>query len=446
MDFEPFYLACLSHASYLIADGGEAAVVDPQRDVDGYLEAAERLGARIVAVIETHLHADFVSGHQELAARTGAQIYIGRRAGAEFAHVAVADGQELRLGGATLRFLETPGHTPEGICIYVDGTPPRLLTGDTLFIGDVGRPDLAGGRGFTPEEMAAMLYESLHGKILTLPDDVEVWPAHGAGSACGRAISNERSSTLGPQRRLNWALQPMAKAEFVRLMTENLAPPPAYFVHDAEENRRGAPPLGDLPPPRPLRPDEIPPGAVVLDVRDGAAFARGHLPGSVNVALAGPFAPWAGAVIPLGTPIVLVADGTTEVNEAAVRLARIGVETVAGFLGGGIAAWDAAGRPVATLRQIAVADLAAELPAAVLDVRRPGEFAAGHVPGARSLPLDRLAGAPVEAPRGRPLYVVCASGYRSSAAASLLAARGLDVVNVVGGTNAWIAAGLPIER
>ena len=446
--FESFYLACLSHASYLIADGGEAAIVDPQRDVDGYIAAAERLGVRIVAVIETHLHADFVSGHRELAARTGARIYIGRRASVEFPHVAVGDGDDIRIGDTALHILETPGHTPEGICVLVvgGGDAARLLTGDTVFIGDVGRPDLAGGLGITPEEMAGMLYDSLHQKILVLPDDVEVWPAHGAGSACGRAISDERSATLGQQRRMNWALQPMPRADFVRLMTENLAPPPAYFVHDAEENRRGAPALADLAPARPLRPDAIPERAVLLDIRDTAAFARGHVPGSVNVALAGPFAPWAGAVIALGTPIVLVADGPEAVNEAAMRLARIGVETVVGFLDGGIATWAAAGLPVATLKQIAVADLAATLPAAILDVRRPREFAAGHLPGARSLPLDRMTtGAAVEGPPTGPLYVICASGYRSSAAASVLLARGLDVVNVVGGTNAWIAAGLPVE-
>ena len=296
--FEPFYLSCLAHASYLIADGDEAVVVDPQRDVDLYIEEAKRLGAKIVGVIETHLHADFVSGHRELAGRTGARIYMGRRAGAEFPHVPVADGDEIRIGKLALRFLETPGHTPESLCALVTGPdePTRLLTGDTLFIGDVGRPDLAGGRGFTPEEMAGMLYESLHEKILALPDEIEVWPAHGAGSACGRAISNERSSTLGQQKRLNWALAPMPKAEFVKLMTENLAPPPAYFAHDAEANRRGAPALDELPPPAPLRAEAIPDGAMLLDVRDGAAFARGHVPGSVNVGLGGAFAPWAGAV------------------------------------------------------------------------------------------------------------------------------------------------------
>src|ERR687884_1998817 len=255
MYFKQFYLGCLAHASYLIGSDGEAAVVDPQRDVDQYVAEAEAQGLKIKYVIETHLHADFVSGHRELAARTGAEIVFGERAGARFPHRAVRDGDELKVGRVRLRVLETPGHTPESISVVVTDTEvsneaQKVLTGDTLFIGDVGRPDLAGARGYTSEEMAAMLYDSLHEKLLKLDDLTEVYPAHGAGSMCGRNISQETSSTIGQQRQFNCALQPMSKDEFVRTMTTGLAPAPDYFSHDAEYNRTGAPPIKDLPRPR----------------------------------------------------------------------------------------------------------------------------------------------------------------------------------------------------
>src|SRR6476660_74963 len=259
MYFKQFYLACLAHASYLIGSDGEAAVVDPQRDVDEYLEEADAQGFKIKYVIETHLHADFVSGHQEIAARTGAQIIFGAKAGASFEHRAVKDGEELTMGSVVLRFLETPGHTPEGICVLVTapGEPQKLLTGDTLFIGDVGRPDLAGGKGYTPQMMAEMMYESLHGKIMKLPDDVEVYPAHGAGSMCGKNMSKETWSTIGEQRKFNYALQPMTKAQFVHMMTADLPEAPSYFPRDAEINRKGATLLEELPRPSQLTPQEI---------------------------------------------------------------------------------------------------------------------------------------------------------------------------------------------
>ena len=278
--FQQFYLNCLAHASYLVAEGGEAAVIDPQRDVQQYIEVAAWIGAKIKYVIETHLHADFVSGHRELAARTGATIVFGARAGAQILHKSASNGTVLPLGSVELRALETPGHTPESICWIVveKGRPTKALTGDTLFIGDVGRPDLAGASGFTPEQMAGMLYDSLHTTLLTLPDDVEVWPAHGAGSACGRNLSKETSSTIGVQRRTNYALQPMAREEFIRMMTTGLTPPPRYFPFDAEINRHGARPLAELTAglltSDRVR-DAIAGGAVVLDVRDGASFSAG---------------------------------------------------------------------------------------------------------------------------------------------------------------------------
>ena len=305
MYFKQFYLACLAHASYLIGSDGAAAVVDPQRDVDEYISEAEAQGLEIKYVIETHLHADFVSGHQELAARTGAEIVFGEQANAQFEHRAVRDGEEIRLGKVRLRFIETPGHTPEGICVLVTDTevsdqPQKILTGDTLFIGDVGRPDLAGGKGYTPQMMAEMMFDSLHGKILKLPDEVEVYPAHGAGSMCGRNMSKETSSTVGEQRKFNYALKPMTKEQFVSLMTADLPEAPAYFPRDAEINRSGARELSELSPPKALSPQEVSElrddGHVLLDVRSAADFGAGHVPGSVNIGLGGQFAIWAGSL------------------------------------------------------------------------------------------------------------------------------------------------------
>src|SRR5262245_24713332 len=300
MVFRQFYLGCLAHASYLIGDAGEAAVVDPRRDVEEYLAEAAAHGLTIRHIIETHLHADFVSGHIELAHRTGGRIYLGAKAGVAFSHVPVHEGDEIRMGPTTLRFLETPGHTPEGVCVLVleQGAPRKILTGDTLFIGEVGRPDLVGSKGLEPAEMAGMLYDSLHRKILPLPDEVEVYPAHGAGSSCGRNISSKTFSTLGEQRRTNYALQPMSREEFVARVASELPPPPPYFAHDAEENRLGPRRLAELPSPIALAPaaaqTRLLEGAVALDVRPAAAFGTAHVPGAVNIGLSGQFAAWAG--------------------------------------------------------------------------------------------------------------------------------------------------------
>src|SRR5215216_5316646 len=284
MHFKQFYLACLAHASYLIGSDGEAAVGDPQRDIDEYISEANARDLKIKYVSETHLHADFVSGHQEIAARTGAQIVFGAQAGVEFEHRAVKDGEEITMGSAVLRFIETPGHTPEGICVLITapGEPQKLLTGDTLFIGDVGRPDLAGGKGYTPQMMAEMMYDSLHGKLLKLPDATEVYPAHGAGSMCGRNMSKETSSTIGEQRKFNYALKPMSKDQFVQMLTADLPEAPSYFPRDAEINRSGARELSALQPPQPLTPQQVlelrDAGHVLLDVRSAADFGGGHVP------------------------------------------------------------------------------------------------------------------------------------------------------------------------
>ena len=432
MYFHQFYLSCLAHASYLIADGGEAVIVDPQRDVDHYLDAAKQRGAAIRYVIETHLHADFVSGHRELAARSGAEIVFGARANAAFPHRAVCEGEVLRVGSVELRAIETPGHTPESISWLVieNGHPSKLLTGDTLFIGDVGRPDLASSRGHTSEEMASMLYDSLRTKILTLPDDVEVWPAHGAGSACGRNISSELSSTIGLQRRLNWALQPMPRDEFIRKLTDGLAAPPRYFPRDAELNRLGPRSLGEVGLPL-LGPDELPHGALILDVRDAGAFGRRHIDGAINIGLDGNFASWSGTLLPFDIPIVIVADDETFASQAVMRLARVGIENVAGY----ITAIDDFG--TASLPQLTTQELR-EARIAVLDVRRRGEFAESHIPGAQNVPLDEIPERVREIDREQPLAVICAGGYRSSIACGLLARAGFTkVMNVQGGTEEW---------
>jgi glyoxylase-like metal-dependent hydrolase (beta-lactamase superfamily II)/rhodanese-related sulfurtransferase len=441
MIFEQFYLGCLAHASYLVGDGGECAIVDPQRDVDHYLDAAARLGCTIKYVIETHLHADFVSGHRELAARSGATIVFGANANAAFDHLAVHDGDTLRVGSVELRAMETPGHTPESISWVVveNGAPRKVLTGDTLFIGDVGRPDLAGGRGFTPQQMAAALYDSIHGKLLMLPDDVEVWPAHGAGSACGKNISKERSSTIGIQRNTNWALQRMTKDEFVNILTSEMPPAPPYFSRDAEINRLGARPLGEVTAPRVTPAEALRDGNVLLDVRSESAFAAGHAHGAINIGLGGQFASWAGTLIPAGAPIVVIAENEARAAEAIMRLARVGIESVVG--------WLMADEELQsdTLPQITVDELR-NRGVSILDVRQPGEYAAGHVPGATNVPLGEVPNHLDDFDRHEPLAVICGGGYRSSAAASLLQRAGhTRLFNVIGGTGAWVRAGFATE-
>jgi glyoxylase-like metal-dependent hydrolase (beta-lactamase superfamily II)/rhodanese-related sulfurtransferase len=460
MFFKQFYLGCLAHASYLIGSDGEAVVVDPQRDVDQYIVEAQAQGLKIKFVVETHLHADFVSGHRELATRTGAEVVFGEKAGARFPHRAVRDGDELKVGRVTLRVLETPGHTPESISLVVVDTeasraPQKVLTGDTLFIGDVGRPDLAGASGYTPEMMAALMYDSLHEKLLKLDDSVEVWPAHGAGSMCGRNISKETSSTIGEQRRFNYALAPMPKDEFVRMMTTDLQEAPAYFPKDAEINRAGAQSLSALAPLASLTAIEVASlkgqGHVVLDVRAAEEFGAGHVPGSINIGLSGQFASWVGTLVPLGTPLIIVARDETESEEAFMRLARVGHESVRGYLRGGVDAWREAGLEVSEVAQVSVEQLRRMLDERpelqVLDVRRPAEYAAGHAPRAASAPLgQRLKEDAARLDPTRPVAVICAGGYRSSAATSVLLPLGFKkLFNVKGGTGAWVAAGFPVE-
>ena len=456
MFFRQYYLECLSHASYLIGDtgSGRAVVVDPQRDVDAYVADAAEHGLTIVQVLETHFHADFLSGHLELAERTGATIGYGRAAAgrAEFPIVTFADGDRIELGvderGVTLEVRETPGHTPESISIVVHdgrGDPYGVLTGDTLFIGDVGRPDLLASVGVTADELARLLYHSLHDRLLALPDATKVFPAHGAGSACGKQLSTETVSTIGEQRRTNYALAPMSEDEFVDAVTQGQSVAPLYFAFAANRNRQQRDLLAADTTVPTLTLDEVlahqRSGAVVLDARDDTTFALGHLRGSINVGLGGRFAEYAGEVMRPATPIVLVTPPGHE-SEAKVRLARIGFDDVVGALGQPTEAFVAHPEHVAHLSRLTAGVLEhrmAELPdLAVIDVRNAGEVALGSIPGARHLPLPALLDNLGGLDRDVPTVVFCAGGYRSAIASSLLRAHGFrDVSDLLGGYTAW---------
>jgi glyoxylase-like metal-dependent hydrolase (beta-lactamase superfamily II) len=450
MILEQYYLGCLSQASYLIGDErtGTAVVVDPRRDVDDYLADAARHGLRIEHVILTHFHADFVAGHLELQRRTGARIHLGPGAQAEYEFSPLSDGQVFEFGDVRLRILHTPGHTPEGVSVLVYDTavdaqrPRAVLTGDTLFIGDVGRPDLLASVGVTADALAGMLYRSLRDKLLTLPDDTLLYPGHGAGSACGKNLSAETVSTIGEQRRGNYALQPMSEAEFVRLVTADQPEAPAYFSRDAELNRQRRPLLEERlhEELRPLTLDAVlaaqRDGAVVLDTRDPAAFAGGHLAGSLHVGLGGRFATWAGTLIPLDRPIVVVAAPGRE-REAATRLGRVGFDRVLGYLDGGVAGVRDAALLVRHPGRVTAEEVAGLAGVALIDVRSPAEHADEAIPGSRNIPLHRLPERLAEVPPGRVL-VYCRSGERSSTAASLLEQSGRrDIVDLVGGITAW---------
>ena len=449
MKFKQFYLGCLSHASYYLGSNGEAAIIDPQRDVQQYIDEAAANGEKIKYIIETHSHADFVSGHLELAERTGAEIIYGKSAKTTFPTRKVSDGDELDLGKIRLKFLETPGHTPEGITILADDTenpdtPIKMFTGDTLFIGDVGRPDLVGSKGFTAEQMGAMLYDSLHEKILPLPDDTEVYPAHGAGSLCGKSLSEETWSTLGNQRQFNYALQPMSKADFVKIVAADQPEVPMYFPKSASKNLEGSVSLDALPEPVSLNTSEIDSfTGIVLDVREKNEYGGGHIKGAINIGLAGQFASWAGTLITIGTPIAIAAETKEQVDEAFLRLARVGIETVKGY----IIISDYEHQLVVT-EQVTALEVSKRLGdhAQFIDVRRSQEYANGHAAGALNIALDRLAMEVDKLDPEKRTYVICQSGYRSSIGTSILENAGIKhLVNVAGGTNAWTEAGLDTE-
>jgi hydroxyacylglutathione hydrolase len=446
MNFKQFYLGCLSHASYYIGSENEAAVIDPQRDVQQYLDEALGQGQKIKYVIETHSHADFVSGHIELAEKTGAEIVYGQRANTHFPTHKVKDGDELSVGNIRLRFLETPGHTPEGITILADDGEGsiKMFTGDTLFIGDVGRPDLIGSKGFTAEQMAGMLYDSLHYKIMPLPDETEVYPAHGAGSLCGKSLSKETWSTLGEQRKFNYALQPMNKDEFIKLVACDQSDVPMYFPKSAAKNLEGSRALEDLPKPREFTSDEIDSfDGVVIDVRVNHEYGAAHVRNAINIGLGGQFASWAGTIIPIGTPVAIAAATKEQVDEAFMRLARVGHESVKGY----ILMSDYIGE-TEKIVQISAGDVNEILSDQIqfVDVRRPGEHAGGHAPKTINLPLDKLSNELDKLDPSKATYVICQSGYRSSLATSVLENAGFGkLYNVTGGTKAWIDAGFETE-
>jgi hydroxyacylglutathione hydrolase len=452
MNFKQFYLGCLAHASYYIGSGKEAAIIDPQRDIQQYIDEAAANGQTIKYVIETHSHADFVSGHIELAGKTGAQIVYGERAETAFPTLKVSDGDELEIGDVRLTFRETPGHTPESITIIAkdttdDSAPLKMFTGDTLFCGDVGRPDLIGSKGFTSEQMGGMLFDSLRDKVLTYPDETEVYPAHGAGSLCGKSLSSETWSTLGAQRATNYALKPMSKDEFVKIVSSDQPQVPAYFPKSAERNLAGPAGFDELPKPRKLSSEEITSfDGVVLDVRSAAEFGAGHVPNAINIGLSGKFASWAGTFIPVGTAIAIAADTEAQVDEAFMRLARVGLETVRGFV-----LMDEYTGDAKAIEQVSVNEVAeltqTEKGLQFVDVRQPGEYGAGHADRARNLPLDSLDKNIDKLDPSIPTYVICQSGYRSSLATSILENAGFkNVANVKGGTTAWIDATLPTEK
>lgn len=462
MWLKQYYLGCLAHASYLIGDEatGTAVVVDPQRDIDQYLQDASRNQFHIDYVFLTHFHADFLAGHIELRDRVGAEICLGAQAQADFDFRRFAQGDTLAFGQVRLEILETPGHTPEAISILVydlaqDAQHPHaVLTGDTLFIGDVGRPDLMASVGISATELAGMLYDSLRQKLLPLPDETLVYPAHGAGSMCGKNLSSETFSTLGTQRRFNYALQPMNKSEFVALVTADQPEAPSYFSYDAMLNRRERPTLEQTLQQvlKPLTLDEVVRqmnmGTQVLDVRDAAVFEAGYLHGSVNVGLQGNFATWAGTVLKQDTPIVLIAAPGQE-EEAAMRLGRIGFDDIVGYLSGGAEALSARPDLVRTIERLTADGLAEALatstPPVVLDVRGPGERSDKYIEGSVHLPLNRLQRQLHDVPRDRKVVLQCAGGYRSAIAASILANHGLtEIADLVGGLAAWEEAGLDL--
>jgi hydroxyacylglutathione hydrolase len=455
-----FYLNCLAHASYLIGDEttGTAAVVDPQRDVDRYLAFAADHDLQIRHVLLTHFHADFLAGHLELRDRAGATIYLASGARAEYAATLLAEGEAIELGRVRLVALHTPGHTPESMSIVVydrgdADAPHAVLTGDTLFVGDVGRPDLRAALGWSAAQLGDLLYDSLHGKLMPLPDATLVYPAHGAGSLCGKAISRETVSTIGEQRRANYALQPMSKAAFVDLVTADQPDAPPYFTYDAVLNSRERQTLTDALT-RELTPlsldavlDLTARAAQLLDTRDPIEFAVAHLRGSINIGLIGQYATWAGTVLSRDQPIVVVADPGAEA-ESALRLGRIGFDHVAGYLEGGLHSADArADLIVSTERiapEVAAQRMAAPIAPLVVDVRQAAERARKHIAGSLHIPLGRLIERLHELPEDRPLLVHCAGGYRSSIAASLLQRSGRTRVSeLAGGIGAWESAGFP---
>ncbi|WP_258105069.1 rhodanese-like domain-containing protein [Marinoscillum sp. MHG1-6] len=458
MKVEQIYTGCLAQGAYYIESAGEAAIIDPLRESAPYIEKAQREGANIKYVFETHFHADFVSGHVDLSQKTGAKIIYGPGANADFDFYESKDGEEFPLGDIKIKVLHTPGHTLESatyLLIDENGKEAAIFSGDTLFIGDVGRPDLAQKGNLTQEGLAGMLYDSLRSKIMTLPDDVVVYPAHGAGSACGKNMSKETSDTLGHQKETNYALNAkLTKPQFIEAVLDGLLPPPQYFAQNVAMNKSEAIGLdkvlekGQVP----LDPDTFESianheGALVLDTRSAAAFAEEHVPNSIFIGIDGGFAPWVGALIPdLQQAIVFISDEGRE-EEVVTRLSRVGYDNTLGYLKGGLSAWKAGGKETESIKSIPAEELENSLNSHelnILDVRKPGEFTAEHVKEAFNLPLDYLNSNMHELDKNKTYHIHCAGGYRSMIASSILKSRGFEhLVDIAGGFNAISKTNVP---
>ena len=457
MKIEQIYTGCLAMAAYYIESNGEAAIIDPLRETAPYIRKAEKDNARIKYIFETHFHADFVSGHLELSEKTGGQIVYGPGANCTFSCYEAKDGEEFKVGNITIKALHTPGHTPESTTYLLTDEHGRqhcIFSGDTLFIGDVGRPDLAIKSNVTQDELAGMLYDSLHTKIMVLSDDVIVYPAHGAGSACGKNMSKETFDTLGHQKKVNYALQAKSKEQFIKEITDGLLPAPQYFSKNAMLNKQGAESLDNVYSHglKKLSPAELEviveeTQALVLDTRDPQVFAQGFIPGSINIGINGQFAPWVGALITdLKQPLVLVCEEGKE-EETIMRLARVGYDNTVGYLNGGINSWKSAGKELDTVKSVSAAEFEtryADGNLKVLDVRRPAEYSTEHVVNAENKPLDFINDWTGDLNRDETYYVHCAGGYRSMVTASILKSRGFEnLVEVAGGYGAIAKTNIP---
>ncbi|MEI7584729.1 MBL fold metallo-hydrolase [Runella sp.] len=454
MKIEQIYTGCLAQGAYYIRSEGEAAVIDPLREVSPYIDRATKDGAKIKYVFETHFHADFVSGHLDLSEKTGAPIVFGPNAKTGFEAYIATDGEEFQLGKVKIRVLHTPGHTMESTCYLLldeNGKETALFSGDTLFIGDVGRPDLAQKSNLTINDLAGYLYDSLRGKIMPLPNDVIVYPAHGAGSACGKNMSKETTDTLGNQKMFNYALRAdMIKEEFIKEVTNGLTKPPQYFPQNVKMNKDGYESIdvvmarGDKAlSPAAFEAAANETGAVVLDTRSAQVFNKDFIPNSINIGLKGDFAPWVGALIPDIKQELLLVTESGEEEETVLRLARVGYDNVIGYLDGGIEAWKKAGQETDSITSISAEELAEKIEnVLVIDVRRPSEYTAEHIDGAKNLPLDSINDLMAEFPKNQTMYIHCAGGYRSMIAASILKSRGYDnLVDVAGGFAAILQTG-----
>ncbi len=448
MKIEQIYTGCLAQGAYYIQSSNEVAIIDPLREVDPYIEKAQKEGAQIKYVFETHFHADFVSGHVDLSKKTGAPIVYGPNAKTTFEATIAEDGQVFKLGNISIKVLHTPGHTMEStsyLLLDENGKETALFSGDTLFIGDVGRPDLAQKSDLTINDLAGYLFDSLRNKIMTLPDDVVVYPAHGAGSACGKNMSKETTDLLGNQKKFNYALRAdMSKEEFIKEVTDGLAPPPQYFPQNVKMNKEGYESIDTVlnrgtqalsPIAFEAAANET--GAVILDTRNPQEFAKAFIPNAVNIGLNGQFAPWVGALIPDLKQEILVVTEEGKEEETIIRLARVGYDNTLGYLSGGMKAWAESGAEVDQIESISAAELANRMQQSaelnVLDVRRPGEYVAEHVEGLNNFPLDYLNDNMAELDRNKVYTLHCAGGYRSMIAASILKSRGFEVVDVDGG-------------